>query len=127
MTCFWDSILNTLTNNDFKPFGYSKMPNLEFVLFLKKHNKKTKNVTWNSEKFTEKQLEENFTHIKDFDHRTIRNGYDCSICDPFLTLVAELFNLTITHNYMGHVMRYDNTQSTRTVNYGSNTGHFYNR
>ena len=127
MTCFWDGILNTLTNEDFRPFGYSKMPNTEFVLFLKKFNKKTKNVTWNSEKFTEKQLEENFTHIRNFDYRSIRNGYDCSICDPFLILVSELFNISIIHDYRGNVMRYDNQQSKRVVNYGSNSGHFFNR
>ena len=40
MTCFRDGILNSLTNDDFEKFNFQKMPNSEFVLFLKKFNKK---------------------------------------------------------------------------------------
>ena len=126
MTCFWDGVLNTLTNKDFEKFNFRKMPNSEFVLFLKKFNKKTENVIWNSEKFSKKQLDENFTHIKDFDYKSIRNGYDCSVCDPFLILICELFNVSIIHNYRGHTMNYQHSNPKRVLRFGSNSGHFYN-
>ena len=126
MTCFWDGILNTLTDRDFEKFKFRKMPNSEFVLFLKKFNKKTRNVIWNNEKFSEKQLDENFTHIKEFDFRSIRNGYDCSSCDPFLILICEIFAVSIDHNYRGNMIKYRNVNSKRILRFGSNSGHFYN-
>tara|TARA_B100000401_G_C52803978_1_gene720140 strand:- start:98 stop:391 length:294 start_codon:yes stop_codon:yes gene_type:complete len=96
MTCFWDGILNTLTNDDFEKF-----------------NKKTRNVIWNNEKFSKKQLDENFTHIKDFDYKSIRNGYDCSTYDPFLILICELFKVNINHDYIGNMIKYKNTNSKK--------------
>tara|TARA_B100000401_G_scaffold223105_1_gene150951 strand:- start:2741 stop:3124 length:384 start_codon:yes stop_codon:yes gene_type:complete len=126
MTCFWDGILNTLTNEDFEKFKFKKMPNSEFVLFLKKFNKKTENVNWNNEKFSDRQLDENFTHIKDFDYQSIRNGYDCSTCDPFLILICELFCVSIVHNYIGNKLYYNHSNPKRVLNFGSNSGHFYN-
>ena len=35
--------------------------------------------------------------------KSIRNGYLCSTCDPFLCLVCQLFKLNICHNYNGYI------------------------
>ena len=95
MTCFWDGILNRLTEEDFKQFNIKKPKNKEFVLFLKKHNQQTTHVSWNNESLTKKQLEENFTHVKDFDVNTIGGGYFCSTFEPFLLLVSQLFQVNL--------------------------------
>jgi hypothetical protein len=124
MTCFWDGILKRLSNEDFKKFNINKPRNKDFVVFLKNHNTKTTNVKWNNEKLTEKQLEENFTHIKDFNINSIGGGYLCSTCEPFLFLVSHLFNVNINHNYCGHVMKYRINDTNRILNFKSNKGHF---
>jgi hypothetical protein len=124
MTCFWDGILKRLSNEDFKKFNINKPRNKDFVVFLKNHNTKTTNVKWNNEKLTEKQLEENITHIKDFNVKSIGGGYLCSTCEPFLFLVSHLFNVNINHNYCGHVMKYRINDKNRILNFKSNKGHF---
>ena len=90
MTCFWDSILSVLNNDDFRIISPStkKMSNKKFVIFLKNNNTKTVDIIWNNEKLTKQQMEENFEHVKDFDQNSIKNGYLCSTCDPFLLLVS---------------------------------------
>ena len=115
MTCFWDSIRNKLNIND---------TNREFILYLKKSNTKNISVNWNSAELTEKQLDENFEHIKNFDENKINDGYDCSICDPFLILVCELYNINIFHNFNGYEMKYIKDDSYKNINCRSNTSHF---
>lgn len=124
MTCFWDGILNRLTHEDFKQFNIQKPKNKEFVLFLKSRNKQTRNVSWNDESLTKKQLEENFTHVKDFDVNTIKGGYFCSTFEPFLFLVSQLFQVNINHNYCGHMIKYRINQKNRILQFSSNQGHF---
>lgn len=125
MTCFWDGILHHLKDDDFqKVFQINKPSNKDFVKLLKNNNRKTKNIKWNGETLSVKQLEENFIHIKDFNENSINKGYLCSICDPFLILISEIFILNINHNYCGNIMKYTNNQGTRILNFKSNKGHF---
>ena len=131
MTCFWDAILQKLTRDDFEKFGLNnevciehRMSNGNFVRFLKNFAEKTPNVTWNGETLTKKQLQENYDHIIDFNPNTIGNGYDCSVCDPFLLLVCYLFDINIDHNYNGHLMKYRANSNIRILRFSSNTGHF---
>ena len=81
-------------------------------------------ITWNGETLTKKQLQENYDHIIDFNPNTIGNGYDCSVCDPFLLLVCYLFNVNIDHNYNGYLMKYRANNNARILRFSSNTGHF---
>uniref|UniRef100_A0A6C0KIY3 Uncharacterized protein n=1 Tax=viral metagenome TaxID=1070528 RepID=A0A6C0KIY3_9ZZZZ len=124
MTCFWDGILNRLTEEDFKQFNIKKPKNKEFVLFLKKHNQQTTHVSWNNESLTKKQLEENFTHVKDFDVNTIGGGYFCSTFEPFLFLVSQLFQVNLNHNYCGHMIQYRINEKNRVLQFRSNKSHF---
>lgn len=125
MTCFWDGILHHLKDDDFqKVFQINKPSNKDFVKLLKNNNRKTKNIKWNGETLSVKQLEENFIHIKDFNENSINKGYLCSICDPFLILISEIFILNINHNYCGNIMKYTNNQGTKILNFKSNKGHF---
>jgi hypothetical protein len=130
MTCFWDGILNALTNEDFaRGLTLAKSPTIyAFAALLKERNIRTENVSWNGIPFTAKQLEENYTAVENYDSRTMRQGYLCSTCDYFLPLVCELFRLNINHNYNGHMMtyRYGKPESGRTLEFYSDTGHFQN-
>jgi|TARA_Y100000991_G_scaffold5506_1_gene4354 hypothetical protein len=125
MTCFWDGILHNLNDDDFqRVFQVNKPNNKNLIKLLKDNNRKTKNINWNGEIFSEKQLEENFIHIKDFNEKFIGNGYLCSTCDPFLVLICELFTVNINHNYCGYLMTYTNSKSIKTLNFKSNKSHF---
>ena len=126
MTCFWDGILKGLSNEDFnRVFKTNRPSNRELVKILMENNsKETKNITWNGESLTNKQIEENYEHIKSFDIKSIRNGYLCSICDPFLILICKLFNVNIYHRYCGHMMKYQVANPIKTLNFSSNKGHF---
>ena len=122
MTCFWDALRAKLHIK-------RKINNSQFIDYLKESNKRQTAVIWNNSKLSKKQFEENYEHIKDFDKNTIRNGYDCSICDPFLILICDIYNVNIIHNYNGHKMTYHKCVNTGTNNYNtlsfkSNTGHF---
>ena len=126
MTCFWDGILQSLDNDDFRKVGITKLQIKPFIQFLKKKN--TKNITtiWNGEKLTSKQCDENYQHIANYNIDSIYGGYDCSGCDPFLILVTQIFLLNTIHNYMGHKISYMSDGNVcKNVNYGSNRGHFY--
>ncbi len=115
MTCFWDALRNKLC---------IKENNHNFILYLKKNNKKQNSVLWNNIKLTQKQLEENFEHIKDFNEKKIYNGYDCSTCDPFLILISELYNIDIFHDYNGHKIMYTKKSNSKTLKFKSNRHHF---
>ena len=132
MACFWTGILNALntaTLNTFihKPYNDPKPQPFEFVNILKSHNVKTHSVLWNGMELSEKELEENFDHIKNYDPKNINDGYDCSTCEPFLLLVAQLFNVNITHNYNGNIIKYriKNNQGIHELKVRSNRGHFW--
>lgn len=132
MACFWIGILGALDNatiNTFihKPYNDAKPRPPEFINILKKYNVKTRDILWNESELTEKELEENFEHIRDYNLSKINQGYDCSTCDPFLLLVAQLFKVNITHNYNGHVIKYTvkNNKGIRQLKVRSNQGHFW--
>ena len=129
MTCFWDGIINQLRPEDYAKVGFNPPANAhELVVLLKHFNRKTPCVRWNGTTLTPKQLEENLEHIRDFNINSIHNGYDCSICDPFLLLVTDLFEIEIHHRYLGvHMMIYQpcvNVEIGRVIKFTSDSGHF---
>merc|ERR1711871_1138093 len=107
MTRFWDGIISSLTNEDFK-----------------KMNTKTYNVIWSNKEITNQQKEENYEAINNLDIKNISSGYFCSTFDPFLFLISELFYLNIHHSYLGNNINYKNINSIKNVYYSSDTGHF---
>ena len=158
MSCFWDALFNSLTDNDYK-FLYFKIYNIQnnidkissqnlkiilrdirktnttdLVLLLRKYNTKCINVLWNNSPISPKENEDNFTHIKDFlknndntgnINSIINSGYLCSICDPFLILICELFEFQIEHRFLNETMTYKNIKNIRrSLQFKSNTGHF---
>jgi hypothetical protein len=131
MTCFWDGLIASLTNDDFKNvLKINKRPRAnEFATLLKKHALVTNDVTWMNKKLKHQEKKENLQRIKELDINKIRQGYDCSACDPFLLLISQLFNVNIIHNYNGVTIKYNyikpNIKLKKTLKYGSNRGHFW--
>ena len=129
MTCFWDGIINQLRPEDYARIGFNPPANAhELVILLKHFNRKTPCVRWNDTTLTAKQMEENLEHINSFNSNSIHNGYDCSICDPFLLLVTDLFEVEVRHRYLGvHMMKYQpciNVKTRRVIRFTSDSGHF---
>lgn len=117
MTCFWDALRNKLKIND---------SNETFIKNLKTKNNKNKNILWNNTIMSDKQLEENYLHIDEFNEKKINDGYDCSTCDPFLILVCDIYNLSINHNFIGVIINYkNNAKSEKILNFQSNNNHFW--
>ena len=115
MTCFWDALRNKLNIT---------IDNTTFVEHLKNNNTKV-NILWNGDKLSTKQIEENYEHITNFNQNSIFNGYDCSICDPFIILICNLYNVNINHNYNGYTMEYLKNSDFKILHFRSNTGHFW--
>lgn len=124
MTCFWDGILYHLTTDDYKKFKFRKPSTArELCSYLKHHNRRTPSVMWNNESLMDKQMDENFEAISQ--HTFSNDGYDCSISDPFLFLVSELFKVNIVHDTCCSLIRYDCENSIRVLHFVSNKHHFW--
>jgi hypothetical protein len=111
----------------------------DLIQLLMKYNRKCNNVQWNGEKLGEKLIEESFAHVNDFLKNNSSNnagssdinaivtgGYLCGICDPFLILISELFDLGIEHGYLKEVMKYTLVKGgeRRVLRFTSDQGHF---
>lgn len=131
MSCFWDTLSHAIIHPKLQPIrkkydlpNNRRMNPKAVATFFKQNNIKTINVEWQSEKLTDKQLEENKEAIKDYDKKTVHKGYLCSTFDPFIFLLAELFEITIEHKYMQTTIIYKNTKKTRaTIRFRSNNAH----
>ena len=119
MSCFWDSILSKIKYEDYlKILNFNGKPSpKEFIELLKSKNKKTENIIWNTKILSEKQYDENYIHIKEYNSSKINQGYDCSICDPFLLLITELFQINIIHIFMNQKIEYCHKENIFNNNY----------
>ena len=127
MTCFWNAIISSLTDEDKKLLGIQNklFPKVMVEIFKNKNNY-TPDVLWNNEEIKKQQQDENIEHIKELDVNGIGRGYLCSTCDPFLILLSQLLEVTIKHNYNGVIITYKNKKNERRIiKYGSNKGHFW--
>jgi len=126
MSCFWDSIYSQLILEDYNFIGENKPTNIEgLVHLMKKRNKRIDNVTWQKTYLSHYEKNEHNTAINVYNVGGIRNGHLTSVCDSFLLLVCELFNVSIEHKFMGAKLFYDNTKKSRKcLKFSSNSGHF---
>lgn len=131
MTCFWDGLLKALHINHFKitfpQFSFRTKPRpREFIALLKYNSVPTQDVMWNGQHLKFRDMKDNFDAIFELDAERIHNGYLCSISDPYLFLVSQLFMVNIVHNYNGSTMRYTfNGPNYGTLNFQSDRGHFW--
>jgi hypothetical protein len=129
MTCFWDGILQALDLSDYQHVGCNNNLNkVKLIHFLKTKNRLIKNVTWNNTIIKNQEQTEHFNAIKNYNINHINRGHDCSTCDYFLLLISELFNVNIKHLYRNNMIYYKNIkQSRKTLNFISNSGHFWKK
>jgi len=124
MSCFWDSLIQSISNEDKMTFFNNNLNPIDFAKTLKQKNTLTLNVTWNTENLTTQFLDENKQAIDSYDTNTIYNGYYCSSCEPFLFLLCELLNIEIQHNYNNNLMIYKHIKNNRyIIKINSDNGH----
>jgi len=127
MSCFWDSLIKTIRNDDLNNYFDNQNTRIiphNLVTILKNVNNKTSNILWNNTELTEKMLEENMEAINEYDVNQVQNGYYCSSCDPFLLLLADYLNINIEHNYDGNKMIYSQKKNSRyIIKISSDRGH----
>ena len=124
MSCFWDSLIQSISNEDKITFFNNNLNPIDFAKTLKQKNTLTLNVTWNNENLTTQFLDENKQAIDSYDINTIYNGYYCSTCEPFLFLICELLNIEIQHNYNNNLMIYKHIKNNRyIIKINSDNGH----
>ena len=132
MTCFWDGIMQSLDNSDFAHIDKSptlKRSHRNFIEFMKEASRdlsgNTGDVTWQGIEFREQEMAENAEAIKVYDVGKIRGGHLTSVCDPFLVLVCQVFQVDIHHRYLNIWVKYENRKTARKVlKFRSNRGHF---
>ena len=127
MSCFWNSLLNTIKTEDknkyFNTFDMSLTPH-NLAVILKEINKKTENVLWNNEELTEQQMNENKEAIDNYNKNTVNDGYYCSTFEPILFLLVEYLNITIIHDYNKNIIKYSHKKNNRyTIHIYSNHNH----
>ena len=127
MSCFWNSLLNTIKTEDknkyFNTFDMNLTPH-NLAVILKEINKKTENVLWNNEELTEQQMKENKEAIDNYNKNTVNDGYYCSTFEPILFLLAEYLNITIIHDYNKNIIKYSHKKNNRyTIHIYSNNNH----
>ena len=125
MTCFWDGILKSLNQDDFKLIGEKKTNIKNFINILKIKNTEMNNVLWQKTKLKEQEIKEHMQAIKDYNIQKIHKGHLTSSCDSFLLLVCQLFQVKIIHRYMKHTIIYQNSKKERkTLHFSSSRSHF---
>ena len=127
MTCFWRGVLTALNKRIFVYKINNPKPR-EFISVLKLNAIKTKDVLWNGNSLTEKELNENLQGIKELNINEINRGYDCSTCDPYLLLICQLFKVHINHDFNGARIEYrynSPDESIQTIHFKSDSGHFW--
>ena len=127
MSCYWDTLIKNIKKKDIDII--LKLQNIQpttFAKALKEKNKLVNTITCNDDKITEQQQKENFEHIKDYDIKTVSNGYCCSTCDPFLILISDIFSITIINNYNNNIIIYKPVAVSRyIININNDKGHMW--
>ena len=126
MTCYWDSIRDSLTLDDYNILSFNHKPSLQqFINTLKSKNTLVQNVLWQGNEFRNQEIVEHFEAVKSYNINEIQNGHLTSVCDSFLLLLCELLEISIEHKYLNNIIYYKNKKHSRkTLYFKSNNGHF---
>ncbi len=128
MTCFWDGILAGLSASHRDALRLPPQPRpIHLVSRLQALNAPTPGLLWEGTPLTDKMLEENEAHVREFSPQSLASGYWCSTCDPFLCLLCHTLRVNIVHTYLGHPIQYTHpcADTERTLRFRSNRGHFW--
>ena len=124
MTCFWDSITSSLLDEDWRFLGINR--NREKLIKTLQDKNKLVTTLWQGKPLSNKEKEEHFKTIKNYNIKGIYGGHMTSTCDSFLLLICEILNVNIEHRYLHTVISYASSNKARkTLRYRSNGGHFW--
>ena len=125
MTCYWDSIISSLTKEDYALIGFNNIPRREIFIEKLKEKNNLINALWQGKSLTKKEQEEHMEAIKCYNIKGIYNGHLTSICDSFLLLICDLMKLSIQHKFLNTKINYSCLETPRkTIYFKSNRGHF---
>lgn len=117
MTCVWDGIINKLG---------LKLKRKELLKHLKKNNVETNDIVHNGICISKKLMNENKQRVKNISEKEMGEGYLFSSCDPLMFLIAQLYDVTIVHNFNGNIITYKNLKyPKRIINFESSSTHFW--
>lgn len=125
MTCFWDSIITSLSTEDFKLLGCNKKPTREiFIQQLKLLNTRKTSTKWQDNNLRTQAHQENYIAIQNYDIKQIYSGHLTSTCDSFLLLLCHVLNVNIVHRFLSTIIKYTVQQPRKTLYYKSSRNHF---
>lgn len=126
MTCFWNGILHSLNDDDWRILQFSKKPSInEFILKIKLLNRPLNSVKWQNKLLTKQEKQEHFEAIRDYNVSKINQGHLTSICDPFLLFLSDFLNIKIIHIFLNSQITYENVHDIRKIlKFRSNHSHF---
>lgn len=120
MACFWKGILNSL-----KQKKLTKLHKItDFIKFVKSRNKLQTRVLWNNQTMGSKTLIENYEHVRDYDIKTVNQGYYTSVCDPFLILIADIFQVEIQFMFLKFHCHYSVLHPKYSLKFTCSASHF---
>lgn len=127
MTCVWDALRTKIRSDDLRTIlGLQAPTPRDLVMALKSRNIATVGVRWQGKSITTTEMTENMKAIECHDINSISNGYDMSVCDPYLLLVCFLFKIRIVHQYLGTKIVYEPPVPPRyELQFANNQGHFW--
>lgn len=128
MACFWKGINKELV----RVCNESSRSPKELAILLKRLNTDPRSVIVQGLGLSRQQREEHQQAINLYDPKDVFGGYLCSTCDPFLSLICQVFVCDIEHVYMGTRVQYVHTcrqkshmESKKKLRFRSNRGHFW--
>lgn len=124
MSCFWDAITANLTKHQ---LVQKRIRPTELIIYLKERNQTTPCVLWQGEQLTDREMLENFEHVKNYNPALINQGYLCAARDPFLYLVCQLFKVNIEHDYISTLFYFTQKCICKpfiTMRFKSSSSHF---
>ena len=124
MTCFWDSILSCLKDDDYRFADIGIGSQTHFIKQIKLRNRPMKSIKWQGQRLREQEIKEHMEAVKEYNVTGIGNGHLTSICDSFLLLICELFHINIIHRYLNINISYSHPNPRKTFRFNSNRGHF---
>lgn len=125
MTCFWDSIISSLSLEDYKLLGANRKLRREELIQTLKNKNCIVDTLWMGRQLRDQEKKEHFEAIKCYNIKGIYNGHLTSICDSFLLLLSHLLKVNIYHMYLKTQIVYSNPNGARkTLHFRSNHGHF---
>ena len=99
MACFWNSVIISLQRINL--LNTNMTPKL-LSSFLRQNNMNTPSIKWNDNYLFTQELDENFQYVENYDYNLVGQYHPGGASDPFLFLVASIFNVdivcTILHN-----------------------------